>query len=71
MAPTPENKTRQERIDEILLTIGGLEVSIRSAQEQLDWDFVKKLTPLRQKYYEKLKRLSYGLPEERTPKPKN
>lgn len=55
---------RKKRLDELLLTIGGMEESIRFAQEQKDWDFVKVLKELKPKYYERLKRVAYGLPEE-------
>ena len=55
---------RKKRLDELLLTIGGLEESLRFAQEQKDWDFVKVLRELKPKYYERLKRVAYGLPEE-------
>lgn len=55
---------RKKRIDELLLTIGGLEESIRFSQEQKDWDFLKVLKELKPKYYERLKRVAYGLPEE-------
>lgn len=57
---------RKQRIDELLLMIGGLEVSILSAQDQKDYDFLKILQPLKTKYYERLRRIAYGLPEERT-----
>lgn len=60
---------RVERIEELLKLIGGLEISIRDALEQRDWDFSKQLKKLKPKYYEKLRRLMYGLPEERTQRP--
>ena len=59
--PAPD---RKKRLDELLLMIGGLEESIRIAQEQKEWDFLKVLRPLKVKYYERLKRVAYGLPEE-------
>lgn len=56
---------RKERIDHILYMIGGLEESIRNAMEQKDWDFLEVLKPLKKDYYERLRRVAYGLPEER------
>ena len=55
---------RKKRLDELLLTIGGLEESIRASLAQEDWDFVKVLRELKPKYYERLRRVAYGLPEE-------
>ena len=55
---------RKKRIDDLLLIIGGMEESIRFAQDQKDWDFVKVLRELKPKYHERLKRVAYGLPEE-------
>lgn len=60
---SPED--RKKRIDELLLMIGGLEASILNAQDQRDWDFVNNLKPLRANYYERLRRILYGLPETR------
>ena len=62
MKNSPEE--RKKRLDDLLLTIGGLEESIRFAQEQADWDFVKVLKELKPKYTERLRRVAYGLPEE-------
>lgn len=56
---------RKKRLDELLLMIGGLEEAIRSAQEQRDWDFLKILKDLKANYYERLRRVAYGFPEER------
>lgn len=61
---SPEEK-RKERIDHLLYMIGGLEESLRMSMEQKDWDFVKVLRPLKTDYYERLRRVAYGLPEER------
>lgn len=55
---------RKKRLDELLLTIGGLEESIRVSQERKEWDFLKVLQELKPKYYERLRRVAYGLPEE-------
>ena len=55
---------RKKRIDDLLLIIGGMEESIRFAQDQKDWDFVKVLRELKPKYYERLRRVANGLPEE-------
>lgn len=65
MDPTPEEKPRKERLDELLLMIGGLEESIRSAMDQKVWPCVRRLEALKPKYYEKLRRAAYGLSEER------
>jgi len=43
--------------------IGGLEVSILDASKQRDWDFAKELKKLKPKYYEQLRRVTYGLRE--------
>lgn len=63
--PTPDEETRTERIEKLLLIIAGVEVSIRDAQELRDYEFLKILKGLKPKYYEKLRRLAYGLPEDR------
>ena len=55
---------REKRLDELLLTIGGLEESIRFNMELEEWDFVKVLRELKPKYIERLRRVAYGLPEE-------
>lgn len=65
--PTPD---RKKEMDNLLLMIGGLEESIRSALDQKDWDFLETLKPLKAKYYERLRRLAYGLPQERPLPPK-
>jgi hypothetical protein len=57
---------RKERIEALLTLIGGLEVSILTAQEEKDWDFLKVLKSKQKNYYERLRRVSYGLTEERT-----
>jgi hypothetical protein len=57
---------QKKKLDELLLMIGGLEESIRSAIEQRDREFLAVLKPLKAKYYERLRRVAYGLPEERT-----
>jgi hypothetical protein len=54
---------KKKRIDDLLLMIGGLEVSILAAQEQQDWRFLDVLNSKKKSYYERLKRVSYGLPE--------
>lgn len=61
--PTPENE-RKKRLDDLLLMIGGLEESIRIAQENKEWEFLDVLKPLKAKYYTRLRRVAYGLPEE-------
>lgn len=61
--PTQED-ARKKRLDELLLTIGGLEESIRTAQENREWEFLDILRPMKKRYYERLKRVAYGLPEE-------
>lgn len=61
----PKDEDRKKRLDELLHMIGGIEESIRFAQEQKDWDFLKVLRELKPKYYERLRRVAYGFPEER------
>lgn len=56
---------RLDRISELLKMIGGLEESIRMALENKDYEFAKTLHPLKARYYEKLRRVVYGLPEKR------
>lgn len=63
MDHTPE---RKKRLDDLLLMIGGLEESIRIAQENKEWEFLDVIRPLKVKYYERLRRVAYGLPEEST-----
>lgn len=62
--PVAKPVDRKQRIEELLLMIGGLESSILRAQENKDWKFLDTLKPLKANYYERLRRLSYGLPEE-------
>lgn len=64
MDPVQEKENRKQRLDDLLKMIGGLEESIRIAQEQKEWEFLEVLRPLKTKYYERLKRVAYGLPEE-------
>lgn len=59
-------KNREERIENLLYILGGLEASILEAMDQKDWDFVKMLKVQKADYYERLRRVSYGLPEKRT-----
>lgn len=59
----PED-ARKKRLDELLLMIGGLEESIRIAQENKEWDFLEVLRPMKANYYKRLRRVAYGLPEE-------
>jgi len=66
--PTPEDEDRNKRIDKLLLMIGGLEEAILNAMEQSDWDFVKVLKSKKLDYYERLRRVAYGLPETRNQK---
>jgi hypothetical protein len=63
-ALTPE---KEERLDQLLLMIGGLEVAIRDQMEARDHDFVKVLKAKRANYYERLRRVAYGLPERDVP----
>lgn len=58
-----EPKNQRQRIDSLLLMIGGLEEAILNAMEQQDWEFVEKLKKLRYEYHERLRRVAYGLPE--------
>lgn len=55
---------RKKRLDDLLLMIGGMEESIRFAQENKEWEFLDVLRPMKIKYYERLRRVAYGLPEE-------
>lgn len=63
---TPDAENREKRIEEVLKMIGGLEESIRMALDNGDKEFVATLKPLKAKYYDKLRRVVYGLPEERS-----
>ncbi len=49
----------------MLKAIAGLEEAIRMSLEQNDRDFSKALIPKKQEYYERLRRVIYGLPENR------
>lgn len=55
--------SRDQRIEELLYILGGVESSILFAMEQKDWDFAKVLKKQKLKLYERLRRVSYGLPE--------
>lgn len=57
---------QKKRLDDILKMIGGLEESIRMSMENGDREFTTVLKAKKQDYYERLKRVSYGLPEKRT-----
>lgn len=59
-------KNSPNRIEELLYMLGGLEASILEAMDQRDWEFVKLLKVKKADYYERLRRVSYGLPEKRT-----
>lgn len=59
-------KTREERVEELLYVIGGLEAAILEAMDQKDWEFIDMLKVKKMDFYERLRRLSYGLPEERS-----
>lgn len=68
--PTPEKgaavssqESRKKRIEDLLLIIGGFEESIRLAQNAADWNTAKELKELKTKYYERLKKVIYGLRE--------
>ncbi|CAB4182676.1 hypothetical protein UFOVP1439_35 [uncultured Caudovirales phage] len=61
---TDQVPERKKRLDDLLLMIGGLEESIRIAQENKEWEFLDVIRPLKVKYYERLRRVAYGLPEE-------
>lgn len=58
-----ETKSKEPRqiIHDTLLRIGGIEVSIRLAQEEKDWEYIKILKRLRTKYYQQLRKAAYGL----------
>lgn len=56
---------RKERIDALLKMIGGLEESIRMSLDSGDPDFAKSLRLKKADYYERLRRVMYGLPEQR------
>jgi hypothetical protein len=57
-------KSRQAEIEELLRLIGGLEESIRIALDEKDWDFVKLLKEMKPRYYNRLRRVIHGLPQE-------
>lgn len=63
MNSTDPTQEREKRISDLLKTIGGLEESIRIAIENGDSEFIKELKPLKIKYYQKLRRVIYDLPE--------
>lgn len=71
MDPIQETDSQKERLDKLLLMIGGFEVAIRDALENKDYDFLKVLKKKQVTYYERLRRVSYGLPEESTLPPEN
>lgn len=58
------DRSQEEKIQDLLFAIGGVEATILRAQNQNDYAFAKKLQPIAEKNYEKLRRLVYGLPEE-------
>ena len=64
MNSTDLTPDRRKRIDELLHMIGGLEASILETYKQDDKQFRNALLPLKAKYYERLRRVMYGLPEE-------
>lgn len=61
-----DREQQKQRLDDLLKMIGGLEESIRMSLENGDKEFANNLRPLKKQYYERLKRVSYGLPEQRT-----
>lgn len=63
MNDSPENP-RKKRLDDVLLMIGGLEESIRVSYDLDDVIMARRLQQLKKTYYERLKKVIYGLPEE-------
>lgn len=57
---------QKQRLEDLLKLIGGLEESIRMSLEGGDREFANILKAKKADYYERLKRVSYGLPEKRT-----
>lgn len=60
MDPTPE---RKERIEKLLYLIAGFEEALRMAISDEDWEFQSTLKKKKQEYYEKLRKVMYGLEE--------
>ncbi len=67
--PTPDVNDREKRIHDLLMAIGGLEAAILRSLEEKDYEFSKILKEKRADYYERLRRVSYGLPETRRERP--
>jgi hypothetical protein len=65
MGQESENLSREDRIRQLLLTIGGLEETLRLSISKGDRGFQRMLDAQKMKYYEQLRRVMYGLPEER------
>ena len=62
--PDSEKANRLKRLEELLKLIGGLEESIRLTYEHKDVALRNTLIPMKANYYEKLRRVAYGLPEQ-------
>lgn len=62
MDHTPEQK---DRVKELLLVIAGYEETLRMSIAEDDRAFQKVLIEQKTKAYQRLKRVMYGLPEEK------
>lgn len=61
------HEQRKKEIEDKLMLIAGIEVSLRLAIQERDRSFINLLTPLRQKHYKELRRIMHGLtPQEGT-----
>lgn len=55
------DQEQRKEFESLLKIIAGLEVSIRTALEERDYDVVKPFQKQRLDYYKKLRRIVYGL----------
>lgn len=56
--------SRDEEIHQLMYGIAGNEISLLRALQEKDWDYVKTLKILKNAYYERLRKVSHGLPTE-------
>lgn len=61
---TKITQTRESRLDDLLLQLGAAELAIIAGKDQNDWLMVKAMETQKAKYLNKIRRISYGLPED-------
>lgn len=61
MKNSPDTQSREQKLRQQLILIGGTEEAIRMAMEDRDYELIKQLKTQKQKYYAEARKLAYGL----------